>query len=255
MGNVPAHVESFRSAYRASELPRSYRGWLHFALTSSVALGVIAFALWRVTAPTPFELLTPVAAFLFANLGEYAGHRGPMHHPTRLRILYERHARRHHRFFTHEAMEAESSRDFHMVLFPPVMLLFFFGGLATPIGALLFWLVSANVGWMFVATTTAYFLTYEWLHLAYHLPEDGWVGRFPGLAALRRLHTAHHDPRLMERHNFNITFPIADALFGTYLRASLPERGRCRATPAASAPEESRASSSPARGTSSRARV
>ena len=61
----------------------------------------------------------------------------------------------------------------------------------------------------------AYFLTYELLHLAYHLPPQSAVGRLPGMASLRRHHTAHHDQQLMSSHNFNITFPIGDLVFGT----------------------------------------
>jgi len=37
---------------------------------------------------------------------------------------------------------------------------------------------------------------------------------------LRRHHAAHHDPRLMTRYNFNVTFPIADRLFGTVAPAA-----------------------------------
>jgi sterol desaturase/sphingolipid hydroxylase (fatty acid hydroxylase superfamily) len=35
------------------------------------------------------------------------------------------------------------------------------------------------------------------------------------LRALRRHHRAHHHPSSMTHWNFNITFPICDALFGT----------------------------------------
>jgi hypothetical protein len=214
---MPAQVVAFRNQYRSETISPHYRGRLHFAFTSSVALSVIIWSVSRVHDPSWLELLTPLLTFLFANAAEYFGHRGPMHHKgRRLRILHKRHTLEHHRFYTHDAMIAESPRDFHMVLFPPVMLLFFLGGLGTPIGALLFFVASPNAGWMFVATAVSYFLTYEWLHTAYHLPPDSIIGRLPGMALLRRLHTAHHDPRLMSRYNFNITFPIFDLLMGTY---------------------------------------
>ncbi len=220
MSPVPPGVAAFRARYRAEVLPRWYNGWAHFAVTSAGALSVIGASVAQLEAVSALELVTVPATFLFANAGEYFGHRGPMHHPSkRLGILYRRHGQQHHRFFTADAMEGESARDFHMVLFPPVMLLFFLGALAAPVGALLFLVASSNVAWLFVATALAYFLTYEWLHFAYHLPEDGLVARLPGMAVLRRLHTAHHDPTLMQRYNFNITFPICDALFGTYRRA------------------------------------
>ena len=62
-------------------------------------------------------------------------------------------------------------RDFKMVLFPPVMLLFFLGAIATPIALLLllFAMATPNVAWLYVAVAMSYFLTYEWLHFSYHL--------------------------------------------------------------------------------------
>ncbi len=216
---LPAPVEAFRRAHRERHIGPRYHGWLHLGFTTTGSLAAIALAVWQVDRPTLLELATVPIAFLIANLGEYFGHRGPMHHRRRgLAILYERHARQHHRFYTHEAMAAESARDFQMVLFPPVMLVFFLGLLAAPIGALLYVAVTPNVGWLFVATAVGYFLLYEWLHFAYHLPEHGWIGRRALVARLRRHHAAHHDPSLMARHNFNITFPIADAVFKTTYR-------------------------------------
>jgi hypothetical protein len=216
---IPSQVAAFRAEYRAREIGPHYTGWGHFALTSLSSLAVIALAISRAGDVRPVEWLAVPATFLFANLAEYFGHRGPMHHPRRgLALLFERHTRQHHRFYTHEAMRYESARDLKMVLFPPVMLLFFLGVLATPVGALLFYAASPNVAWLFVATATSYFLSYEWLHTAYHLDERSWVGRLPFMGALRRHHTTHHDQTLMTKYNFNITFPIADALFGTMRR-------------------------------------
>lgn len=209
----------FRASYREREIGPRYSGWLHFAFTSSVCLAAVAFCVARLEAIAPLELLTVPAVFLYANLVEYLGHRGPMHHPMRgLRLLYQRHAQQHHRFFTHQSMAFEGSRDFKAVLFPPVMILFFIGGFGVPMWMLLYLLASANVAWLAVATAVAYYLNYEWLHFAYHCEPRSRIGRLPGLARLRRLHLHHHDPRLMARHNFNITYPICDWLFGTLRR-------------------------------------
>lgn len=56
---------------------------------------------------------------------------------------------------------------------------------------------------------------FEWCHLAYHMPESSWMGGNPVIRWLRTTHTRHHDPRRMLRKNFNVTFPIFDALMGT----------------------------------------
>jgi hypothetical protein len=212
-------TEAFRAGYRRDEIGPAYRGWLHFAFTTVGSLAAIAFAISQLSAVTPLEWLTVPASFFIANFGEYFGHRGPMHHRRRgLGLLHHRHTMQHHRFFTERTMECDTSRDFKMVLFPPVLLLFFIGGLALPIGLVLFAVFSANVGWLFAATAIAYFLSYEWLHFSYHQPPDSFVGRLPFVPTLRRHHAVHHDPARMQRWNFNITFPIADRVMGTSWR-------------------------------------
>jgi hypothetical protein len=213
-------VATFRAAYRAEHIGPSYSGFAHFAFTSVGSLTVIAIALAKVRSPTLVELLTVPVTFLFANFVEYRGHRGPMHHKARapLSLLFERHTQQHHRYFTHEAMAYEASRDFKMVLFPPVMLLFFLGVVAAPVAAILFLFATRNVALLYVATAMGYFLTYEWLHLCHHTPPDGVLGSIALLRKLRAHHQAHHDPLRMTAGNFNITFPICDWLFGTNLR-------------------------------------
>lgn len=209
-------VSLYRAQFRREEIGARYSGPAHLALTSGCCLAVIIGCALQLHAVTPLQWLTVPATFVYANLAEYFGHRGPMHHPRRgLRLIFHRHTEQHHRFFTHQRMPFDSARDYKAVLFPPVMLLFFFGGFGTPVGLLLGLLLSANVGWLFALTATAYFLNYELLHFCYHTRPDSWIARLPGMETLRRLHTTHHDPSLMTHHNFNITYPIGDYLFGT----------------------------------------
>jgi hypothetical protein len=211
-------VAAFRETYRAEHIGASYSGLSHFAFTSVGSLAVIAYAASQVKSPTVLEALTVPATFLFANFVEYRGHKGPMHHRTAgLSLLFERHTRQHHRYFTNETMAYESTRDFKMVLFPPLMLLFFLGAVATPVGALLFFTTSRNVAFLYVVTAMGYFLIYEWLHLCHHTPPAGGLGKIAWLRRLRAHHQAHHDPVRMTSGNFNITFPICDWLFGTLL--------------------------------------
>ena len=212
-------TEAYRRRYRARFIGRGYSGWLHLAFTASVSLAVCAFAFGQLHQPAWYEWLTIPVAFLYTNLMEYWGHRGPMHHRRRwLGAVYRRHTLRHHRFFHQDAMAFGNSRDFHAVLFPPVLVVFFLSATVVPSALLVGWLLGANVAWLYIATVFGYFLNYELLHFAYHAGENSWVGGLPGMAALRRLHTQHHDPRLMQRCNFNITYPIGDWLFGTLYR-------------------------------------
>lgn len=218
---IPLEVLDFRDQYRAKEVGRYYRGWLHLAFTTISCFSLILGSLAQLRAPVWYEYLSIPLFFLIANAGEYLGHRGPMHHlRTPLRALFHLHTQTHHRFFTNEAMGFEGPRDYKAVLFPPLMLLVFFGAVVAP-PALLFSLwVSQNVGFLFVATVVGYFLMYEWVHFGCHLPETSWVLRIPGMRRLQRQHRLHHDPLRMTRANFNIAFPISDALFGTLSQAN-----------------------------------
>jgi hypothetical protein len=220
---IPERVKTFREEYRRKYVGPRYSGRAHFAFTSLGALAAIGFSLSRLDAVRPLEWLTVPAVFLLGNVVEFLGHRGPMHHRRRgLRLLFQRHTEQHHRFFTHEALAYESARDVKMVLFPPVLLLFFLGAIATPLAALCFALVTPNVGWLFAASAVGYYLTYEWLHFCHHLPPEHPVARLPLMARLRRHHQAHHDPSKMQRYNFNITVPFSDWLFGTAWRPGAP---------------------------------
>jgi hypothetical protein len=216
--SLPAEVATFRARVR-ERMPRHYSGIAHFAFTSTVSLAIIVGCVAQLRGLHLWELLVVPATFLFANTVEYRAHKGVMHHRRRgFGLIFERHTPTHHHFYTHQAMAAASPRDYYLVLFPPILIVFFFGLFALPVGLLLTWLTTANVARLFVATAVGYFLTYEWLHFSYHQDPDGWIGRRWLVRRLRAHHTAHHDLGLMQKYNFNITFPICDWLFGTTWR-------------------------------------
>ena len=66
-----------------------------------------------------------------------------------------------------------------------------------------------------MGTTTGMYLIYEFMHFCCHVDENWFVRNCPFVNTLRRHHTAHHNARLMMEVNMNLTFPIADWLFGT----------------------------------------
>jgi hypothetical protein len=214
-----AAVAAYREQYRQEHIPPHYKGWLHLAFTFGIGGVALATAILQLEHVRPLEWLTVPIAFLYTNFAEYWGHRVPMHHLKRgLRLVYERHTKQHHRFFTDQSMELDGLRDLRAVLFPPILMTFFITAFALPAWLLLAWAASPNVAWLFVATSLGYFLNYEFLHMAYHLPASHPIARWPLVGRLKGLHQAHHDPRLMTRYNFNITYPICDALFGTLHR-------------------------------------
>lgn len=213
---IPDRVREARGKFRRKHNVERYSGVMHLSLALGVSLLIAGICASRLEDVTLLEWLTVPAVFLYANLSEYLGHRGPMHHKKRfLGLIYDRHTLEHHSFFTQDAETIESTKDFMAILFPPIMLVFFFGFFALPVAIVFYFLLSPNAAFLFVITSTLYFSNYELLHLAYHLDPNGWIARLPFMKTLRRHHTLHHDQRLMSRHNFNITYPICDFLFGT----------------------------------------
>ena len=210
----PAGTAHARRDEFMRDAPASYRGEVHFAITNVSSLGIVWLALRGVSHPTWLDLAFAPVAFVFANYVEWRIHRGPLHHPTRAAFLYRRHTLLHHAAFHDDAMAVRSWRELRMVLFPwPTVLAAALIDL--PLLFAIGWLVSPNAGRIFFAVALGYYLLYEWCHLAYHLPETSWLARNALMRRLRTTHTRHHDPRRMMHKNFNVTFPIFDALMGT----------------------------------------
>jgi hypothetical protein len=63
----------------------------------------------------------------------------------------------------------------------------------------------------------AYYLLYEGLHTLSHLDDarHPYLKYIPLINTVRRMHIIHHAPGFMQTRNFNLTFPVCDALFGT----------------------------------------
>ena len=211
-------------------MPRLDNGRLHFLFTSLFGLGGIAVCVWLLRDLRWWEWLTIPITLLYANLAEYIGHGGPMHRRNRYApIIFDGHTGIHHRFFTEEAFAYDSPRDWHALLLPPYLIVFFLGLFAAPVAALLYFAVSPNVAYLTVASALGYFVSYEWMHFCYHAPEDSLLLRSPFMRQLRQHHMTHHNPRLMTRYNFNITFPIFDWVFRTtYRREGTSPKGHWR---------------------------
>ena len=217
---VPPVVARFREKAREEIIPRRYVAWLHVLFSAGGSLGVIGGLCTLLHGVTPSQWLTIPLALLVANVAEYLGHRFPMHHPyPGLRRVFTRHAGQHHRFFTAAAMSYEGPRDVYMVLFPPVLQLFFFGALGLPLTLLVRAVAGPIPSLLFAVSITAYYLCYELLHFYYHLSPRPWLEALPLLPFLRRHHLLHHDPVHMQRWNFNLTIPLMDLLLGTLRRS------------------------------------
>jgi hypothetical protein len=205
---------AFREEYRRRISPW-YQGWAHVALIYAIGVATIWYAVGRIHAPSLSEWLVVPAAFLMSNIFEWWIHRFVMHRPVKgLMGIYKRHTLAHHQFFTHSEPRIEAARDFRITFFPPYALVTFLAMSAVGASALaLVW--SENAAWLLICTTAGMYLNYELFHYCCHVGDDRFVRHIPFINTIRRHHIAHHNPAIMMERNMNLTYPIADWLFGT----------------------------------------
>jgi sterol desaturase/sphingolipid hydroxylase (fatty acid hydroxylase superfamily) len=111
-------------------------------------------------------------------------------------------------------MAIRDKREYRLVLIPAFGLFLIIVG---QIGAwfALTWLGFSNLACLYAATAIGYAVSYEWLHFSYHLPHEHPVAQNPIIQRLARHHAVHHDPRIMQRWNMNVTVPLMDVVMRT----------------------------------------
>jgi hypothetical protein len=213
----------YRERYRHEFVPESYSGYRHMFATNAICLSILVVAAIQIHSTSMMELMAAPLTFIYANYSEYDRHKGPSHHPRGwLKFLYERHTIQHHGFFTDELMTYDTSQDFKVVLFPVGLVLFYVSLLLLPEAGLMAILISTNVAAIFAVTAILCFMNLDWMHFYYHLADDSKLAKalsiLPFARAMKANHILHHNPRMMSKYNFNITYPIFDYFFGTLYR-------------------------------------
>jgi hypothetical protein len=207
-----------------AEIPSSYAPLLHLAATTGIGVLLLALGAWGVHRVRLIELLAVPVTLLFANGFEWRAHKDLMH---RLRwpmgFLYRRHTPQHHAVYVEDDMAIRDWRELKLVLIPAWGVAGIVLTLA-PFAFAMAHFTTANAGWLVLVTAGLYMVGYELSHLSYHLPADTFIGRLALVRVLRRHHARHHDPRLMQRWNFNVTIPLFDWVHGTICRESAAEK-------------------------------
>ncbi len=206
----------YRAIYR-ERVAGSYNGFLHIAVIYTIGLTALYIYVSNIKNVTWLELLTVPLVFLFCNFFEWWLHRYVMHRPSQNpigRAVYNRHTLQHHQFFTEHEMRFANHRDYRVTFFPTYALATF-TLISIPAAILLGFVFDANIGWLFITTTTSVYLIYEFMHFCCHVEDNAFVRNMSFVNTIRRHHTAHHDQSIMMERNMNLTFPIMDWAFGT----------------------------------------
>jgi hypothetical protein len=213
---MPERQRKYRDIYR-SRIATWYNGYIHVVVIYAIGLGAFAYYIPHIRDVQWWEWLTIPVIGVICNIFEWFLHTYVMHRPQTnkaLRAIYTRHTLMHHQFFTDQVMTFEGQRDWRVTFFPPYALVIFIL-MSIPGGLILGWLITPNVGWLLMCTTTGMYLVYECFHFSCHVEDNAFVRNCPLINTIRRHHRAHHAQNIMMERNMNLTFPIADWLFGT----------------------------------------
>lgn len=211
---TPASRAEFREDL-LRRVPRWYVPAVHLMFPVLTGVAVAWLALAQIRDLQAWQLLFVPVFLVAGNAIEWHAHRGLLHRRTRfLEVLYIHHTPMHHALYVSEEMAVRSARELRFILLPAYGLLAILLA-SSPIALLFFWIGQPNIAALWVVSAVFYILSYEWLHLAYHLPEDSAIGRLALVQKLRRHHQRHHAPHLMQRWNFNVTVPLWDWVKGT----------------------------------------
>ena len=201
-----------------AEIPWWYNPYAHLAATTGIGLVVLAVSAYRLHALERIGvtdwLVVPLVCLL-ANYFEWRVHKRVLHKRLwPVEVIYDKHTPMHHMIYVEDDMALRSVKEFRLVLIPAMGVL----GIvvtAAPFALAIGHLWSAAAGWLFLVTASLFMVSYEVLHLCYHAPEDSLIGRRRLIRWLRAHHAKHHDPRLMQKYNFNVTIPLFDWIMGT----------------------------------------
>ncbi|MBX3211422.1 MAG: sterol desaturase family protein [Labilithrix sp.] len=225
-------TEARRDAVRRralAEIPWWYSPHAHLAATTGIGVIVLVASVVFLARLDPgvrwTDLLVIPAVVLLANYYEWRVHKDVLHKRFwPFEVIYDKHTPMHHMIYVEEDMAVRDVRELRLVLIPAAGVLgIVLAAAPLAIGLAHFW--SAAAGWLFLLTTSLFMVSYEVLHLCYHAPADSFIGRRGLIRILRAHHARHHDPRLMQRYNFNVTVPLFDWLMGTMAPAREAARG------------------------------
>lgn len=211
-------VINFRNHYQKQTLPIGYSGPRHVLFSATLLLS--SSLIWPMTINLETlkwtELITLPIFFLLANFAVYIIHKFPLHRNLPfMQWAYTIHSKQHHRYYTHENFTFNNWNDFHLLLFPKLVVVGHCLIAVPMIYLLMRTFSSANVASLAAFMSSFYFILYEVFHFISHLPHGHWALKTKYLAYMHHHHRIHHDPRLMHNYNFNIVCPLFDKLLGT----------------------------------------
>ena len=166
------------------------------------------------------ELYGFLAGVIYCSFFEWTLHRYVMHRPVwKFVYPFRAHALIHHQTFraddSYHLQQPSDQSTVPMAWWNAPLLMV----IHVPLALLVGWLVGHPVAIAMGALSAlaAYYATYEYIHWCMHIPRQRNIERSGIFFRLNGHHLLHH--RYMGK-NFNVVFPLADAVLGTLVLRS-----------------------------------
>lgn len=166
------------------------------------------------------ELYGFLAGVIYCSFFEWTLHRYVMHRPVGKFVYpFRAHALVHHQTFraddSYHLQQPSDQSTVPMAWWNAPLLMV----IHVPLALLVGWLVGHPVAIAMGALSAlaAYYATYEYIHWCMHIPRQRNIERSGIFFRLNGHHLLHH--RYMG-NNFNVVFPLADAVLGTLVLRS-----------------------------------
>jgi hypothetical protein len=221
--SLPTSVAAYREKHlkRWPSYSSDFWGIAHYLFVMFVGLSVSGYSLSFVTDIKVWEVTLFPLGLILGNIAVYIIHKYILHREWKFfPFPFHEHTIKHHSYYTHDAIVAHRPSEYKHILFLPAGIIGFVAGLGIPLAYLFYVTLSPNAGFIIMAMSVLYFLLYETCHLICHLPENHFIFKLSFFWMLREHHRLHHDKSLMKEKNFNIVFPLADWLFGDFVKSS-----------------------------------
>ncbi len=171
-----------------------------------------------------YNVLILAGLFCYSSVCEWLLHRFVMHKPVwtpfgRFRYAFHAHAQVHHRTFGYGInYHLQNEKDKNTI-----PMAWWNGPVLVLIASVIPTIISISVGYWYysvvsVGVIAIYYGLYEYLHWCMHLPKARRIEMSSVFQWLNGHHLLHH--RYMGK-NFNVVFPFADVIFGTFLARAL----------------------------------
>lgn len=195
-------------------IPSSYNYFIHILIPSLLGIGIIIISSLFIS-NLSFGMIPAVIITLFFSFGfEWYAHKNILHKPFPfLEFVNQRHIE-HHLVYTDQDMAIRSGKELYLVLMPTYAILAVLGFIS-PIILIIYLIFGEIIASTVLISMIFFFLSYEWLHFSYHLPENSFIGRIQFIKFMRKHHQQHHIPLFMLKYNFNVTVPVFDWILKT----------------------------------------